>query len=122
MDFDGSGLVEVILRNNVGTALTMPLVEGTYQAYFDIPAGTFDGTNNRSIPTRVRLSSIGGLSSTGTAPDGEVEDYIYNFGPTAITFSRFVAEENTTWVAIAGTGLFALVSIGIILYRRRVVC
>ncbi|MBN1978656.1 MAG: hypothetical protein JW918_14760 [Anaerolineae bacterium] len=87
VDF-GSGLTEVTLRDCLsGNALTMPLAEGTHRVCFSIPAGTFDGVNPISIPVRVRLSSAGGLGANGVANDGEVEDYIWNFGPNAVALS-----------------------------------
>lgn len=89
MDFDGSQtLTEVTLRDASGTALTMPLSAGTHRVYFDIPAGTFTSSNNAVI-ARVRLSSTGGLAATGAATDGEVEDYIWHFGPNAVTLAEF---------------------------------
>jgi len=119
MDF-GSGMVEVTLRNSTGTPLTMPLLEGTHAVYFDIPAGTFDGTNSRSIPTRVRLSSAGGLTATGPAPDGEVEDYIFGFTPTAVSLQSFTPASNSTLPVIGFVGLLALavVSLGVVVVRR----
>jgi len=119
MDF-GSGMVEVTLRNSTGTVLAMPLVEGTHSVYFDIPAGTFDGVNIRNIPTRVRLSSAGGLSATGPAPDGEVEDYIFGFTPTAVSLQSFTPASNSTLPVIGFVGFLALaiVSVGMIIVRR----
>lgn len=119
MDF-GGGLVEVTLRDSAGTPLTMPLLVGTHSVYFDIPAGTFDGTNSRSIPTRVRLSSAGGLTATGEAPDGEVEDYIFGFGPTAVSLQSFTPAANSTLPVIGFVGFLALaiVSLGTFIVRR----
>jgi hypothetical protein len=121
IDFDdGNGMVEVTLRNSSGTALSMPLAAGTHQVYFDIPADTFDGVNELSIPTRVRLSSAGGLTATGAAPDGEVEDYIWGFGPTAVNLQSFTPAGNSTLPVVAFIGFLALVivSFGVVIVRR----
>jgi hypothetical protein len=119
VDF-GSGLTEVTLRDMFGNVLATPLSEGTHDVYFDIPNGTFDGNNNISIPVRVRLSSAGGLGVGGTAPDGEVEDYIFDFGPNAVTLSAIDAGP-----ALAGWPAFALViaavagGAGLFVWKRR---
>ncbi len=91
MDFDGShALTEVTLRDAAGAPLAMPLATGAHRVYFDIPAGAFSGADN-AIAARVRLSSAGGLAATGAALDGEVEDYIWHFGPNAVTLTSLRA-------------------------------
>ncbi len=64
-----------------------------------------NGNNNLSVPVpdnavtsvslgaRFRLSSAGGLGSTGSAPDGEVEDYLVTVSgtPTAVTLNQLRA-------------------------------
>lgn len=121
MDFDGTGLTEVTLRNASGSPLpTSPWTPGTYQVYFDIPAGTFDGTNPRSIPTRVRLSSTGGLGVTGAADDGEVEDYLWSFGPTAVSLQSFTGASNSAVLPLLMVALLlSVVGAGALLYRRQ---
>ncbi|RUA15650.1 MAG: hypothetical protein DSY55_05800, partial [Clostridia bacterium] len=115
MDMEGSPLSEITLRDASGNPLTMPLAAGTHQVYFDIPANTFT-TNNNAIAVRVRLSSAGGLAATGAAADGEVEDYIWRFGPNAITLSNFQASSSTSpfWLIpialllLAGSAIWAV--------------
>jgi hypothetical protein len=92
MDF-GVGLTAVVLKDATGIPLALPRPTGVHQVYFDIPAGTFPGISD--IPVRVRLSSAGGLSAIGPAPDGEVEDYIYSFIPTAVSVRRFSGSSTT---------------------------
>ena len=119
VDF-GSGLTEVTLRDMFGNPLTMPLAEGTHDVYFDIPAGTFDGANPISIPVRVRLSSAGGLGADGFASDGEVEDYIWDFGPNAVTISSANVKPNYVWTAlIAGTILLGTGTATPFILRKR---
>jgi hypothetical protein len=122
VDF-GSGLAEVTLRDCLsGSALTMPLTEGTHRVCFSIPAGTFDGANPISIPVRVRLSSAGGLGADGVASDGEVEDYIWNFGPNAVTLSDTGTKSAPIWPALA-VGTISLVGVGTVIFvhkRRQV--
>jgi hypothetical protein len=122
VDF-GSGLTEVTLRDIFGNPLPMPLAAGTHQVYFDIPPGTFDGSNPIAIPVRVRLSSAGGLTANGDAPDGEVEDYIWNFGPNAVVISDVDTRSTSfRWMALAA-GAIGLVGVGgalLLLRRKRV--
>jgi hypothetical protein len=120
VDF-GSGLTEVALQDMFGNPLTMPLAEGTHDVYFDIPDNTFDGSNPISIPVRVRLSSAGGLGANGFASDGEVEDYIWNFGPNAVTLSDTGTKSDHVWPALtAGTLLLgAGTAVPFILRKRR---
>ena len=98
MDF-GAGLTAVVLKDATGNLLlplpssTMPV--GTHRVYFDIPAGTFIPGIPKVIPVRVRLSSAGALSAFDRALDGEVEDYIYSFSPTAVSVSRFSGSSTT---------------------------
>ncbi len=100
-DMGGGALSEVTLRDASGNPLTMPLAAGVHQAYFDIPANTFT-TNNNAIAVRVRLSGAGGLAATGAAADGEVEDYIWHFGPNAITLSHLRASSSalSRWLTL----------------------
>jgi hypothetical protein len=122
MDFLGSNsLAPVTLRTVQGGLLpTGPWGPGTYVVYFDIPTNTFSGGSIIDIPVRVRLSSAGGLAATGPAPDGEVEDYIFNFSPNS------VAVRGLSAVAEPWSGLpFGLVGVALglglsaVTWRRR---
>ena len=53
-----------------------PVVPGTNNLNFTVPAGTIPSTNSFA---RFRLSTIPGLPFFGPAPDGEVEDYRVTF-------------------------------------------
>lgn len=112
-------LTEVTLRNALGTPLSLPLSSGTHQVYFDIPAGTFN-TDGQPIAVRVRLSTAGGLAATGPAPDGEVEDYIYTFGPTAVFLqaTNVGHSSQATTIAVVSALVLAFVSLAVIFYRR----
>jgi hypothetical protein len=124
MDFgDGGGnlsgtLTAVTLRDNTGTPLGMPLAAGLHQVYFDIPGGTF-AVNGQPIAARVRLSSAGGLTATGLAPDGEVEDYIYTFGPTAVTLQNASASGSSVMPFVLGAFGLIVVSTGLVINRKR---
>ena len=86
IDFNGDGdfagdADEQVVFTAIGAApLGTPTTEGAVSAgvstqkyYFNVPAtATFAGGETHS---RFRLSSAGGLSYDGAAPDGEVEDY-----------------------------------------------
>lgn len=112
MDF-GGGLTEVtLMQDSAGSTPydTTPWPAGTYTVYFDIPSGTAPGAN---VPTRVRLSSQGGLTALEQAPDGEVEDYLFNV-PTSVAVESVAAERvNNSLAVFAGLiGLLALAVAG----------
>ena len=122
MDFTGGGLGAVTLRAANGDPLPMvsfaPWVAGTYRVYFDIPTGTMASGPN--IPVRVRLSSAGGLAATGAAPNGEVEDYVFSFTPTAVSLASFsaVSGTNLLLIGLVGTSLGAVLIVGQVRGRR----
>lgn len=62
-DGDWDDLNEQVLNN-------IPINRGLQTLNYDLPAGVIDGETF----ARVRVSSIGGLASSGPAADGEVED------------------------------------------------
>jgi len=122
MDFDGSGLVPVTLKDSSGATISQPMAVGSHTVYVDIPANTFNGSNPRTIFTRVRISSAGGLSVDGAADDGEVEDYKLNFGPNAVSLLNFSPRETALprsagLILLAGI-LLALGAGGVFLSRR----
>jgi uncharacterized repeat protein (TIGR01451 family) len=55
------------------------LVAGTNLIDLVVPPGASLGT----MATRFRLSTVGALLPTGLAPDGEVEDYLFQLSPVA---------------------------------------
>ncbi len=118
LDF-GSGLAPIVLRDTAGTPIPDGvLATGTHSVTCDVPAGTFGGGTNRSIYGRFRLSSAGGLNATGPAPVGEVEDYLFAFGPNSVTVTDFRAAAAMSPVGVgAGAALAAIVAI--LLMRRR---
>ena len=87
------------LRDVNGIPVPQPILAGTYTFYFDIPAGTFNGTTSQPIFARFRIASPVDsactnspvLSPTGPAVGGEVEDYVWSFGPNAVTLSELHA-------------------------------
>ena len=70
------------------------LTSGSNNLSFTVPAQASTGTTF----ARFRISTAGGLAPTGGAVDGEVEDYIWTFSPTAVTLSDLKA-------ALPGPGL-----------------
>jgi hypothetical protein len=106
-DFSENPATGVVLRDNAGNPIALPiaaLLRSDTQVYFDVP--TAFANNQNLIGVRVRLSSAGGLSATGTASDGEVEDYIFGFSPTALNLSTTNIKTTNTSVIIFVT-LFA---------------
>ncbi len=118
LDF-GSGLQPIVLRDAAGTPIPDgTLATGTHIVTCDVPAGTFGGGTSRSIYGRFRLSSVGGFNATGPAPAGEVEDYLFAFGPNSVTVADFRAAA-TPAPALVGAGATLAVIIAILLVCRR---
>jgi hypothetical protein len=82
---------------------------GTQTIDFDIPAGTFDGSNSETIYARFRVFTSRPSSPDAAAFDGEVEEYAWNFGPTAITLQSINATATTSanWLVAALLAGFA---------------
>lgn len=128
IDYDGDDtnyfLTEVALRDAVGNPLVMPLAPNAtaYAVYFDIPAGTFDGsTTPNPIFVRVRLSTTGGLGATGLADNGEVEDYQWDFGPNAVKLADFSVKDSssTNWVVLLVAAALLLVIVSLFFIQRK---
>ncbi len=112
-DFDDTG--EQVLIDE-------PVVNGPQTITFDIP-GTV--TFGKSFDSRFRLyqeNSGGGAAPTGDALNGEVEDYNWAFGPTAIQLESLKASANpTNRVAISASLVTFLLlgSLGLFIWYRR---
>jgi hypothetical protein len=99
-----------------------PLGNGTHDLDFDVPSGTsFDDIDRYA---RFRICESQNECDTPTAQNvfnGEIEDYLFHWGPTAITLTDITAQSNTLPLAL---GVVALVAVGlmgavVILRRRR---
>lgn len=119
LDF-GSGLVPIVLRDAAGTPIPGgSFASGTHVVTCDVPVGTFNGAANRSIYGRFRLSSSGGLATSGPAADGEVEDYLFAFGPNAVTVTDFRAASDATGSVVSGAAVALAAIVVVLLVRRR---
>jgi Ca2+-binding RTX toxin-like protein len=84
-------------------AASLPLVAGPNNVTFAVPAGALAGTSF----ARFRLSTIGGLASTGDAADGEVEDYQVQIISPAMGSSLLVDDPTSPGqkvLVVTGTG------------------
>lgn len=81
-DFDGDGNFNGV---DELVAARLEVVEGDNLVRFSVPAGVHSGETF----VRFRLSTEGGLSSTGFAADGEIEDYQVTLLPPASTGGAF---------------------------------
>jgi hypothetical protein len=73
--------------------LDEPVSGGSQTVTFDVPAGTF-GSGSLTLNSRFRLfrnATSGTALPTGAATNGEVEDYQWAFGPTAVTLRSLTA-------------------------------
>ncbi|QDT06482.1 Dockerin type I repeat protein [Rubripirellula lacrimiformis] len=69
IDFDGNGIFDT--GEHLGGGTSIDVVAGENLLVVDVPADSASGLTY----ARFRISSSGGLSPTGAATDGEVEDY-----------------------------------------------
>ena len=81
------------------------LLEGTNELTFSIPVDALEGTTY----ARFRMSSAGGLSPTGLAGDGEVEDYQVlindpgiDFGDAPNSYGTALADDGARHEIVAG--------------------
>ncbi|WP_339727089.1 GEVED domain-containing protein [uncultured Gimesia sp.] len=77
IDFNGNGIWEA----NEQVLSSHAVVAGSNSASIVLPLGVVVG----EVAARFRLSSAGGLSATGAAADGEVEDYLVTVIPQNFT-------------------------------------
>ncbi len=118
MDF-GAGLAPIVLRDIAGDPIPGGvLATGVHTLTCDVPVGTFNGTAGRHIYARFRLSLAGGLDQTGAAPDGEVEDYLFSFGPTAVVVQEFRTTAGNRVFPWLVAALLACAVVGVIAARR----
>jgi hypothetical protein len=89
---------------------------------FPVPPGTVGGGSSTTVNARFRLypSSTGGLAQpTGLVVNGEVEDYQWSFGPTAITLRTAATSNHESGIVLTLTLLLlGLVTTTISLRRR----
>ncbi len=114
----------VQLYDTNGVAISQPIAILAFPAYFDVPAGTFTGAASQ-LYGRYRVASpVNGncfgspaYTPTGSAPDGEVEDYLYSFSPAAVTVASFDAVQQDDAVLVTWETASELNNRGFNLYR-----
>ncbi|WP_165440551.1 cadherin domain-containing protein [Rubripirellula amarantea] len=94
IDFNGDGTWaghnEHVLKN-------VAVVDGANQLLIDVPADA----NSGDTFARVRLSTVGNHSTTSTAIDGEVEDYVVSVLPPTATNAGFI-DHSISAVTVGG--------------------
>jgi hypothetical protein len=108
IDFDGNGIFDA--GEQIATSFI--LSGGADVITFNVPAGAVSNTY-----ARFRVSSAGGLSPTGLAPDGEVEDYVLTFTPTAVTLVAFEAAAGKKAIILSWETVSEVDNLGFNLYR-----
>lgn len=111
--------------------------DGTGQVFqFNVPANTFladgsSGGTNRTFHTRIRLTAedsgggcsgaaaYGGTASpSAAASSGEVEDYLINFSPTAVTLQDFnISQTNQAGILVISLLSLLAITGGIVVHR-----
>ncbi|MCO5183272.1 MAG: carboxypeptidase regulatory-like domain-containing protein [Anaerolineae bacterium] len=118
-DFNADGVFDTIISQAV--------VPGMNTIPVDVPEGTFlpDGslaTGAVGVYARFRLfdSAVDpGISYTGLAFNGEVEDYFWSFSPTAVTMQNSVTGGSNVTVVYLMAGMLLALLTGFVLVRRR---
>gem|GEM_PF-1600961 len=97
LDFNGDGTFDS--NERITPAGGRAVTAGANNLDFNVPS--FTAVGQRAV--RFRISSAGGLGSTGLAADGEVEDYFVNVVSTSSTFD-FGDLPNTFGTTLASNG------------------
>jgi hypothetical protein len=82
IDFNQNGVFD----GSEQIAASLPLSPGDNTIFFSVPTTAFPGTTI----ARFRLSTFGGLSPTGPAADGEVEDHTLLITPAPVASARLL--------------------------------
>lgn len=112
---DFTGTDEWVIQNQV-------VSNGSNYYLFPIPVGSGFPATNQTVYARFRVCQATGTtcnSPTGVALNGEVEDYYWAFDPSAISLQTMTTEVSFPSWLLVSVGFLALVSTGVILYRRR---
>lgn len=79
--------------------------------------------NNTSYYARFRICPTSGSCNSPSATgvlNGEIEDYLWAFGPNAVTLNDLSATSSTPWIAVAwGAGLLVTLAAGALVLRRK---
>ena len=120
----GGTFPEHVVQNQVVGAATTSIS-------FNLPLGVADSA---SLFMRVRLTPRdgdngcasaqayaggGGASPTGLATGGEVEDYLLQFNPTAISLKQVAARPEANLLASLAAGLLLIATAVLVVWRRR---
>lgn len=127
IDWNDNGVLEpseVIITGTTATSGGRITTPGTYPRYFDVPdpsPACYDGTCYARFRLCGGSNGANNCSSpTGNSTTGEVEDYAWPFGPTAVELSSLQVQPTTSPVApIALVGISAAALIGVVFLVRR---
>ena len=97
IDFNGNGVFDHPAEHLWGGTSQVLASQGSHILTFVVPADATPGTTY----ARFRLSVDGGLTPTGFAPDGEVEDYQVEIVDAPAAFNKTSPANGATGVAIA---------------------
>jgi len=112
--------------NNDGTLSVDEMIvfgnvaNGSNDLSISIPSDA--NTSGGHVFMRFRLydkTTLTGVSPTGLARNGEVEDYRHRFYPTAITLSSITARSAPAAIAIGAAALLGLLALGALFVARR---
>lgn len=137
IDWAGDGFT------HLDAVIDQDVTAGTSTFVFNVPAGTFNGTSSKSLYARFRLfpaneinpglwiyaydgrNSEGAFNSPlippGQSAGGEVEDYQWPFGPTAVNLSGLSASATTSplTAVLMVIPMVAIIGGGVAFARRR---
>jgi hypothetical protein len=87
IDFDQDGVWDAVTEQ---IAIDWPVVNGLNELVFNVPSSAAAGTTF----ARFRLSTQAGFGTSGSAPDGEVEDYVLTIDNLPPVLTRSAAQVN----------------------------
>ncbi|HEB64601.1 MAG TPA: hypothetical protein ENJ02_03565 [Chloroflexi bacterium] len=115
IDWDGNGTMD----GSEAVFTEQTVSNGPNVLSINVPAGYTTGT---SVYVRFRLCGATGSCNapTGSSASGEVEDYQWQFGPTAITLDDMSAASGTPYLplALAGAAFVLVAGAGLVLRKR----
>jgi hypothetical protein len=96
---------------------SIPLVSGLNVLCFVVPTGVLSTGPTVEYYSRFRISTDGGLGSTGPVDNGEVEDYISYPKPTAVGLASFEARGGNRAITLQWETASEIDNLGFNLYR-----
>jgi hypothetical protein len=121
IDWNNNGSFEVGERAVTDVPTTNSSFNNWQTLRFNIPAGAVVANGTFLARFRIYPASQGGAASPTTVDvfNGEVEDYRWSFGPTAVTLTEFTARPSQASLLLTLAACILLVGLGGLAVARR---